>query len=327
MKLPDDGSAATARVRFSVSDPGPRVLRFRVAPQDGELVTENNAREAMIDVRDRKEKILYFEGEPRSEVGFIRRAVQDDPNLLLVVLQRTADNKYMRLGVDNPDELVAGFPKTREELFSYRGLILGSIEAGAFTGDQLRMICRVRRSARRRAADVRRRARVLGGRLCRHQRGRGAAARPRSIGARTAARAADGQADPRGRRSRRHADCGDRSAVGREVELPRDARAEGDDAQSRRCDQAGRDDSVERHRRVAPRAAGARLPAIRARQSVCAPAAGLVALADARRDPRRGSDARILLAAAAAFARRRRARRRRAAVAHRSRRAGRERSR
>ena len=120
--------------------PGPRVFRFRVAPQDGELVTENNAREAMIDVRDRKEKILYFEGEPRSEVGFIRRAVQDDPNLLLVVLQRTADNKYVRLGVDNPDELVAGFPKTREELFSYRALILGSIEAGAFTGDQLRMI-------------------------------------------------------------------------------------------------------------------------------------------------------------------------------------------
>jgi uncharacterized membrane protein len=140
VKLPDDGSAATARVRFTVADAGPRVFRFRVAPQDGELVTENNAREAMIEVRDRREKILYFEGEPRHEVGFIRRAVEDDPNLLLVVLQRTADNKFIRLGVDNPDELVAGFPKTREELFSYRGLILGSIEAGAFTGDQLQMI-------------------------------------------------------------------------------------------------------------------------------------------------------------------------------------------
>ncbi len=140
VKLPADGSAATARVRFSVADAGPRVFRFRVAGQDGELVTENNAREAMIDVRDRREKILYFEGEPRFEMKFIRRAVQDDPNLQLVVLQRTADNKYLRLAVDGPDELVAGFPKTREELFAYRGLILGSIEAGAFTGDQLRMI-------------------------------------------------------------------------------------------------------------------------------------------------------------------------------------------
>jgi len=116
------------------------VVRFRVAPQPGELVTENNARDALIDVRDRREKILYYEGEPRPEMKFIRRAVDDDPNLLVVALQRTADNKYMRLGVDGPDELVAGFPKTREELFAYRGLILGSVEAGAFTGDQLKMI-------------------------------------------------------------------------------------------------------------------------------------------------------------------------------------------
>jgi uncharacterized membrane protein len=140
VKLPDDGSAATARVRFTVSEAGPRVVRFRVAPQPGELVTENNARDALIDVRDRREKILYYEGEPRPEMKFIRRAVDDDPNLLVVALQRTADNKYMRLGVDGPDELVAGFPKTREELFAYRGLILGSVEAGAFTGDQLKMI-------------------------------------------------------------------------------------------------------------------------------------------------------------------------------------------
>ena len=44
------------------------------------------------------------------------------------------------LDVDDPEQLLAGFPKTREELFAYRGLILGSIEAGAFTGDQLRMM-------------------------------------------------------------------------------------------------------------------------------------------------------------------------------------------
>jgi uncharacterized membrane protein len=138
--LPADGSAATARVRFTAADAGPRVFRFRVAKQDGELVTENNQREAMIDVRDRREKILYFQGEPRYDVGFIRKAVADDKNLQLVLLQRTADNKYYRAGVDGAEELPGGFPKTREELFSYRAIILGSIEAGAFTGDQLQMI-------------------------------------------------------------------------------------------------------------------------------------------------------------------------------------------
>jgi uncharacterized membrane protein len=140
VSLPDAGTPASIPVRFTVNEAGPRVLRFRVSPQPGELVTENNAREALIDVRDRKEKILYFEGEPRFEYKFIRRAIPDEDNLIITSLIRTADNKYMRQGVDGPEELVAGFPKTREELFSYRALVIGSLEAAALTGDQLRMI-------------------------------------------------------------------------------------------------------------------------------------------------------------------------------------------
>jgi uncharacterized membrane protein len=138
--LAADGEPAAVRVRFTASDPGPRVFKFRVAPIPGELVTQNNVRDALIDVFDRREKILFYEGEPRPEMKFINRAVTDDKNLEVITLQRTADNKYLRLGVDSADQLVAGFPKTREELFAYRGIILGSVEAGAFTGDQLRML-------------------------------------------------------------------------------------------------------------------------------------------------------------------------------------------
>jgi uncharacterized membrane protein len=140
LTLPNAGTPASVPVRFTVNEAGPRVLRFRVSPQAGELVTENNAREALIDVRDRKEKVLYFEGEPRFEYKFIRRAIPDTDNLIITSLIRTADNKYMRQGVDSPDELVAAFPKTREELFAYRSLIIGSLEAASLTGDQLRMI-------------------------------------------------------------------------------------------------------------------------------------------------------------------------------------------
>ena len=140
LRLPAAGEPTAVRVRFTASESGARMFRFKITPRPGEMVAQNNVRETLIDVRDRTEKILYFEGEPRFELKFIRRAVQDDKNLQLVALQRTADNKYLRLGVDDADHLLGGFPKTREELFSYRGLILGSIEAGAFTGDQLRMI-------------------------------------------------------------------------------------------------------------------------------------------------------------------------------------------
>jgi uncharacterized membrane protein len=140
VELPSGGEPGTVRVHFTASDAGPRLFRFRVPPQEGEQIAQNNAREALIQVQDRREKILYYDGEPHSEVAFIRRAVADDKNLQVVLLQRTAENKYLRLDVDTAEELVTGFPKTREELFGYRGLILGSVEAAAFTPDQLRMI-------------------------------------------------------------------------------------------------------------------------------------------------------------------------------------------
>jgi len=142
VQFPSDGSPASVRIRATASQPGPRVFTFKVAPQPGEVVTQNNQRDALLDVRDERERILYFEGEPRSEMKFINRAVFDDKNLQIVTLQRTADNKFLRLGVDpsNVDELLGGFPKTRDELFKFKGLILGSIEAAAFSADQLQMI-------------------------------------------------------------------------------------------------------------------------------------------------------------------------------------------
>src|SRR5436309_1108318 len=93
VKLPADGESATVKVRFTASDTGPRLFRFRVGDQPGEQVRQNNARDALIEVRDRKEKILYFEGEPRPEMKFINRAVTDDKNLNVTILQRTAENE------------------------------------------------------------------------------------------------------------------------------------------------------------------------------------------------------------------------------------------
>jgi uncharacterized membrane protein len=140
VRLPADGDPVSVRVRFTATEAGPRVFRLKVSPQPGEVVTQNNQRDVQIDVRDRRERILYYEGEPRFEMKFARQAIKDDQNLELVTLVRTAENKHFRFDIKSPEELVAGFPKTREELFAYRGLVLGSIEATAFTADQLRMI-------------------------------------------------------------------------------------------------------------------------------------------------------------------------------------------
>lgn len=138
--LPTDGQSTTVRVNFTASDGGPRLFKFQIAPRPDEQVTQNNSRDALVEVADRQEPVLYFEGEPRFEEKFIHRAMEDEKNLRVVVLQRLADEKYRRFDVDSPEELIGGFPKTREELFAYKGLILGSVEAAAFTPDQLRML-------------------------------------------------------------------------------------------------------------------------------------------------------------------------------------------
>ncbi|MEQ1868762.1 MAG: glutamine amidotransferase [Vicinamibacterales bacterium] len=138
--LPADGQSTTVRVSFTASEAGPRLFTFKVAPRPNEQVTQNNVRDALVEVDDRQEKVIYFEGEPRFEEKFIHRAMEDEKNLRVVILQRLADEKYRRFDVDSPEELIGGFPKTREELFSYKALILGSVEAAAFTPDQLRML-------------------------------------------------------------------------------------------------------------------------------------------------------------------------------------------
>lgn len=138
--LPADGEPATVRVPFTLSEAGPRVLTFRIPAQTGEQVAQNNLRQVLVSVDDRRERVLYVEGEPRPEMKFLRQAVAGDKNLQVVTLQRTASRKFLRLDIDGADELAGGFPNTRDELFAYRGLVLGSIEAAAFTPDQLRMI-------------------------------------------------------------------------------------------------------------------------------------------------------------------------------------------
>lgn len=137
---PARGDLATLQLRVPSLEPGVHRLAIRANPLPNETVTENNEWQTSITVRSGPDRILYVEGEPRPEFVFLRRAVAGDSSLEIVGLMRSAERKYLRLGVRDSMELVDGFPSTREELFRYRAIILGSIEASFFTPDQLRML-------------------------------------------------------------------------------------------------------------------------------------------------------------------------------------------
>lgn len=138
--FPRRSSAVTARVMFAATDEGAREFRFRVAAQPGEELTRNNERTALVEVRKRQEKIFFFEGEPRDESKFLRRAVQFDENLHVVSMTRQAANKFYGINFDEDTKRFDGFPTRREDLFEYQGVILGSMEASFFTHDQMRML-------------------------------------------------------------------------------------------------------------------------------------------------------------------------------------------
>ncbi len=134
------GDLATLQVRVPPLEPGVHRLAVRARPLPSEIVTENNEWQTSMLVRAGPDRVLYLEGEPRPEFAFLRRAVASDSALEVVGLIRSAERKYLRLGVRDSLELLGGFPNDREELFRYRALILGSIEASFFTPEQLRMI-------------------------------------------------------------------------------------------------------------------------------------------------------------------------------------------
>jgi uncharacterized membrane protein len=123
------------------SAPGIRRYTVEITPLDGEATVENNKQEALVEVVEGPMRILHVEGEPRWELGTIRESLSTtEKNVTVVALQRTGENKFYRQGISGEQELVAGFPKTEEELFAYDGLILGSVEASFFTTEQLRSI-------------------------------------------------------------------------------------------------------------------------------------------------------------------------------------------
>jgi len=133
----------TQALNLEITPATPGVHRYTVeiTPLDGELTVDNNKQDALVEVIEGPLRLLHVEGEPRWELGKIRESLAlNEKNVILVSLQRTGENKFYRQGIGNQGELATGFPMTEEELFSYDGLVLGSVEAGFFTADQLRSI-------------------------------------------------------------------------------------------------------------------------------------------------------------------------------------------
>ncbi|HJT89140.1 MAG TPA: glutamine amidotransferase [Bryobacteraceae bacterium] len=137
--LKGDGVAQTESVVFNAGAAGPRTLAIGVDPVGGEQNVLNNKVTRVVNVQTRKPRILYFDGEPQWEFKFVRRALDDFPDIEMVSMVRTTQNKIYYQGTKE-GELKDGFPSKPEDLFAYQGLMLENVEAGYFTASQQQLI-------------------------------------------------------------------------------------------------------------------------------------------------------------------------------------------
>ncbi|MEJ7709602.1 MAG: vWA domain-containing protein [Pyrinomonadaceae bacterium] len=141
LKLDVNSEVQSIDLDFTPSGVGMRRYTFALTPLEGELTLANNAQEALLEVSEGPVKVLYIEGEPRWEYGKLRTSLtRNEKNVSLISFLRSGENKFYRQGIENEGDLAKGFPITQDELFAYQGLILGSVEAGFFSTDQLKNI-------------------------------------------------------------------------------------------------------------------------------------------------------------------------------------------
>ena len=140
VKLAGVEAPQTETLTFNAGSAGARNLEVSVELLAGEENRKNNTLTRLLNVEALKPRILLIEGEPRWEFKFIRRAAGEDQSLELASILRTTQNKIYRQGIATPTELEDGFPSTAEDLFAFRGIILGSVEANYFSPAQLELL-------------------------------------------------------------------------------------------------------------------------------------------------------------------------------------------
>ena len=144
VRLDPDRQDTQVTVPLTLNEAGFQSLRFEVTPAADEPEPEpeprNNVAQRVVAVPEREYRILYFEGEPRWEYKFMRRAIVADDDVQLTTLLRVSPNKYYRQGLADPSELEDGFPSDAATLFVYDAVILGSVEAAALSAEQQQLL-------------------------------------------------------------------------------------------------------------------------------------------------------------------------------------------
>ena len=132
----DENGLASVTLLPRPTAAGPRDWRIEIDGGPGDLVADNNVRLSRIEVVDRPLRVLYIEGYPRWEYRYLKN---------LLIREKTIDSSVMLLSADRDfaqegNMPIARLPRTAEEFALFDVIILGDVEAGFFSPEQLEAI-------------------------------------------------------------------------------------------------------------------------------------------------------------------------------------------
>ena len=127
-------------LKFTPRQAGTQKFEVHAALEETEAVPQNNTKTFLLKVAPTKRvKILFVDGKPRHEFGFIKRTLKKDPNIQLTdrILTSFSQGRHY-FGTRTATSHDFGFyPDDKETLFDFDAIILGNVDASQFTAAQL----------------------------------------------------------------------------------------------------------------------------------------------------------------------------------------------
>lgn len=110
---------------WSPSAVGEYDLRLQLPLEEGEYLTDNNAREFRVAIREEKLRVLLVDSRPRWEYRFLRNALDRDPGVEVDTLLL-----HPEIGVGGGRNYLESFPDNRKSLSRYDVVFLGDVGIG-----------------------------------------------------------------------------------------------------------------------------------------------------------------------------------------------------
>jgi uncharacterized membrane protein len=140
-----DGAVMRAVVTVSPMPQTATLYTVDIPVDPTELVPENNVRSVLVQPSGRPRRVLLVEGAPGYEHSFLKRALHDDPGIVVdAVVQKGQTDRgertfYIQGAAERTRGLGSGYPSTREALFAYDAVILANIDAELLRPAQIEM--------------------------------------------------------------------------------------------------------------------------------------------------------------------------------------------